>query len=77
MKRHGFSSTHIEHFDDGSSSIHHMHSDPAKDVKHACMDLDDVHDSMQTHLNPEKEQELEEKIHPGIHAEVMKMAEKE
>ena len=50
MKRHGFSSTHIEHFDDGSSSIHHMHSDPAKDVKHACMDLDDVHDSMQIRL---------------------------
>ena len=50
-KHHGFTHTHIEHFKDGSASVHHVHHEgPHKDVKHAAADLDAVHDSMQDHL---------------------------
>ena len=76
MKKHKFSKTSVEFHDDGSALVHHIHeSDPNQDVRHAAGDLDDVHDSLQMHLNPEEEESLEEKIHPGIHDEVMKMAE--
>lgn len=86
MKKHSFSSTEVEHFDDGSGVVHHVHEkDPKRDVKHAFADLDELHDSMQEHLNPdeiEKKVEdagmdpetLEEVIHPGIHAEVASLA---
>jgi hypothetical protein len=77
MKKHGFHSTHIELHKDGSATVHHMHEDPTKDVKHAASDLDEVHDSFQTHLNPQKEQELEEQVHPGIHHEIETLAAKE
>lgn len=74
-KKHKFSHTHVELHEDGSASIHHVHEDGShKDVKHAVGDLDGVHDSFEEHLNPEKEEELEEKVHPGIHDEIMKMA---
>lgn len=76
MKKHKFSHTNIELHDDGSATIHHQHeSDPSLDVKHAAADLDEVHDSLETHLAPEVEQSLEEKIHPGIHQEVTELAE--
>lgn len=84
MKKHKFSHTHIELHDDGSATIHHMHeSDPTKDVKHAVGDMDELHDSLQEHLNPEEEkveamgkdpEVLEEKISPGIHKKVLEMA---
>ena len=72
MKKHKFSSTSIELHHDGSATIHHQHeSDPTKDVHHAVADLDGVHDSMEEHLNPEVEEALEEKIHPGLHQEAL------
>ncbi len=74
-KKHKFSHTEVEYMDDGSGTAHHVHeSDPTKDVKHAFGDLDGLHDSIQEHLNPEMEESLEEKIHPGIHDEVMQLA---
>lgn len=48
---HGFTHSHVEHFKDGSATVHHVHHEgPHKDVKHAAADLDAVHDSMQDHL---------------------------
>lgn len=74
-RKHRFSHTHIELHDDGSATIHHQHeSDSTKDVKHAAGDLDGIHDSLQEHLNPDKEEKLEEQVHPGIHSEIMKLA---
>lgn len=73
--KHGFKETHIELYDDGSASIHHVHHDgPARDKKHAVADLDGVHDSLEDHLRmPEdEEQRLEEQVHPGIHNEIEK-----
>jgi hypothetical protein len=53
MKKHKFTHTNVEHHADRSHTVHHVHADgPHKDVKHAAMDLDGVHDSMQDHLNP-------------------------
>jgi hypothetical protein len=50
-KHHPFSHTHVEHHADSSHTVHHVHKDgPAHDVKHAAMDLDGLHDSMQDHL---------------------------
>jgi hypothetical protein len=50
-KKHKFSHTHIEHFHDGSGTVHHVHEDgPEHDVKHAAGDLDEMHDSMEQHL---------------------------
>jgi hypothetical protein len=50
-KKHKFSHTHVEHHKDGSHTIHHQHEDGAQhDVKHAAMNLDGVHDSLQDHL---------------------------
>jgi len=72
MRKHKFSETHIELHHDGSATVHHVHeSDPSKDVKHAVGDLDGLHDSMEEHLNPEEEESLEEKVHPGIHQEAL------
>lgn len=80
-KKHKFTHTHIDLHDDGSATIHHMHADgPEKDVKYAASDLDGVHDGMEDHLNHEesgKEEALEEKISPGIHAKVASMSGKE
>ena len=86
MKKHKFQSTDIELHDDGSATIHHKHVDgPHKDVKHAAGNLDEVHDCLEDHLNPEEiekkvsdmgqdPEDLEEQIHPGIHQEVMQAA---
>lgn len=72
-KRHKFTHTHIELHDDGSATIHHVHADgPHKDIKYAAGDLDEVHDGIQKNLNPEEEERLEEKIHPGLHQEALK-----
>lgn len=51
-KKHHFSHTHIEHFKDGSASVHHVHEsgDPKMDVKHAVADTDGIHDSIEDHL---------------------------
>lgn len=86
MKKHNFSHTHVELHNDGSASIHHVHeTDPKKDVKHAVADMDGVHDSFQTHLNPEEAEEkvkdagkdpeaLEEQVSPGIHQKIADIA---
>ena len=48
---HGFTHTHIEHHGDGSATVHHVHHEgPQKDVKHAVLNLDHIHDSLQDHL---------------------------
>ena len=45
---HGFTHTHIEHHGDGSATVHHVHHEgPQKDVKHAALNLDHIHDSLQ------------------------------
>lgn len=51
MKKHEFTHSSIEHHGDGSHTIEHHHKDGAhKNVKHAAMNLDHVHDSLQDHL---------------------------
>ena len=73
---HGFHSTHAEIHADGSVTVHHVHQDgPEKDKKYATADLDGVHDGLEDHLRiPEKkEEEIEEKIHPGIHQKALKL----
>lgn len=68
---HGYTETIIDHHDDGSHTIEHRHEDGVSHKKHAKMDLDGLHDSLEEHLrHPKNEEELEEKIHPGIHEEV-------
>ena len=86
MRKHHFKETEIEHFDDGTGTVHHIHEkDPSRDVKHAFGDLDELHDSLQEHLNPEEAEKsveakgldpetLEEVVHPGIHSEVAALA---
>jgi hypothetical protein len=50
-KKHKFSHTNTEHHKDGSHTVHHIHEDgPVHDVKHAAMNLDGVHDSLQDNL---------------------------
>jgi hypothetical protein len=46
-KHHKFTHTHIEHHNDGSHTVHHVHQDgPHKDVKGAAAD----HDGMMDHV---------------------------
>jgi len=48
---HGFTHSHIEHHADGSHTVEHHHNEgPHKNVRHAAMSLDHVHDSLQDHL---------------------------
>lgn len=86
MKRHKFSHTNIELHPDGSATVEHVHeSNPAKNVKHAVVDINGIHDSLQDHLNPEEVEEeaehlgfnpeqLEEKVAPGIHEKILEIA---
>jgi hypothetical protein len=80
LSHHGFSHTDIEHFEDGSAAVHHVHSDgPHKDFHHAVVDLDGIHDSLEEHLRDPHEieeeidergvdhEKLEEVLEPGIH----------
>jgi len=60
MAKHGFKHTKISHHKDGSLTVHHVHKDgPHKDVHHAVMSLDHLHDSMQDHLGTPNEGEME------------------
>ena len=80
---HGFLHTSVEHHNDGSVTVHHVHKYGEKyDVKHAVGNLDELHDSMQEHLDPEKAEErvkklgfdpesLEETVHPHLHEEAL------
>jgi hypothetical protein len=46
-KHHPFTHTHVEHHNDGSHTVHHVHKDgPHKDVKAAAVD----HDGMMDHM---------------------------
>lgn len=47
---HKFLTTEIEHHDDGSATIHHEHEDGKSHVRHAVLDLDQIHDSLEEHL---------------------------
>jgi hypothetical protein len=74
---HGFTHTHIDLHDDGSATVHHVHEDgPEHDKEYAVADLDGVHDGFEKHLGHTQEEALEEKVHPGIHDEIHKIAEK-
>lgn len=49
---HRFSHTNIEHHDDGSHTIHHVHKDgPHKDIKSAVADHDSLMDHMMEHTS--------------------------
>jgi hypothetical protein len=75
---HRFTHTEIELHHDGSATIEHHHEKgPDHNVRYAVSDLDGMHDGLEDNLRlPEKDEEaLEEKIHPGIHEEVEKLAE--
>ena len=67
MKHHEFTHSTIEHHGDGSHTIEHHHKDGAhKNVKHAAMNLDHVHDSLQDHLGApptEGDHELDNGVH--------------
>ncbi len=56
---HKFTDTHIEHHDDGSHTIEHLHEDGKSHKKHAGMHLDHVHDSLEKHLRSEEKNEDE------------------
>lgn len=78
---HGFTHTEVEVHHDGSATIEHHHEKgPDHNVKYAVTDLDGIHDGFEEHLRPseneenEDEEKAEEKIHPGIHEEVEKIA---
>lgn len=78
---HGFTHTEIEIHDDGSATMEHHHEKGAEhNKKYAKPDLDGIHDGLEEHLRvdpdemKEKEDELEEKVHPGIHEEIKKIA---
>jgi len=88
MKKHKFGSTTIEHHADGSATIEHNHEDgEGMGVKHAVMDLDELHDSLEDHLrDPEEIEEalekkgidpekVEEAISPGIHEKMEELLE--
>jgi hypothetical protein len=66
VAHHGFTHTHIEHHPDGSHTVHHVHHEGQhKDVKHAAMNLDHVHDSLQDNLGTPNPGEAE--ANAGIH----------
>lgn len=68
---HGYTETHIRHFDDGSHAIEHRHEDGVSHKEHAKEDLDGLHDSLEEHLrHPKNEDKIEEAIHPGLHDKV-------
>jgi len=77
--KHKFLRTHVNWHPDGSATIHHEHEDGTSHVKHAVLDLDGVHDSLEDHLRDPEEiekeikdrgvdpEKLEEVIEPGLH----------
>jgi hypothetical protein len=86
--KHKFLRTTIEHHADGSATVHHEHQDgEGHHVKHAVLDLDGIHDSLEDHLRDPEEVEaypkehgidpekLEEAIHPGLHEEMEEVVE--
>jgi hypothetical protein len=51
-KHHGFTHTHIEHHDDNSHTVHHVHKDgPHKDHKSAVPSHDHLMDNMMDHTS--------------------------
>lgn len=87
VAKHKYLRTTIEHHYDGSATVHHEHSDGTSHVKHAVLDLDGVHDSLEDYLRDPEEVEadlekhgidtekLEEAIHPGLHKEMEEVIE--
>lgn len=53
MKKHKFSHTHVEHHNDGSHTVHHVHEsgDPKKDIKAGVSDHDGLMDHMMEHTS--------------------------
>jgi hypothetical protein len=68
-KHHPYTHTHIEHHDDGSHTVHHVHKDgPHKDVKGAVADHDGMLDHVMDHtsaMNPGEEADEAGKALPG------------
>jgi hypothetical protein len=62
--KHGFTETVIDHHDDGSHTMHHIHKDGSEhDHKYAVEDIDSMHDGLESHLgepNPGEEAENHE-----------------
>jgi hypothetical protein len=83
---HGYHRTIIEHHGDLSHTVRHEHEDGKSHKSYAVADLDAVHDGLEDHLGEPNagedediegkkyadEEAMEEKLHPGIHAEVAK-----
>ena len=66
VAHHGFTHSTVEHHSDGSHTVeHHHHEGPHKNVRHAAMNLDHVHDSLQDHLGVPNEGEVE--ANAGVH----------
>lgn len=65
-KHHKFTHTHIEHHDDGSHTVHHVHQDgPHKDVKGAVADHDSLMDHMMDHTSAPNPGEAEANAGPS------------
>lgn len=73
-KHHKFTHTHIEHHNDGSHTVHHVHADgPHKDVKGAAADHDAMMDHMMDHTSAPNPGEPEP-VAPGAAAGAPPMA---
>lgn len=65
-KHHKFSSTHIEHHEDGSHTVHHIHKDgSAHDKKYAAADHDSMLDGMMDHTSEPNPGEAEAQPAPA------------
>ena len=60
-KHHKYTHTHVEHHEDGSHTVHHVHSDgPHKDSKYAAAGHDEMIDGIMDHTSaPNPEEEVE------------------
>lgn len=57
-KHHPYTHTHVEHHEDGSHTIHHVHKDgPHKDVKSAAGSHDEMLDHLMDHTSAPNEGE--------------------
>ncbi|VVB52065.1 Uncharacterised protein [uncultured archaeon] len=65
-KKHPYTHTHVEHHEDGSHTVHHVHKDgPHKDVKGAVANHDAMIDHMMEHTSaPNPGEEHDENSEP-------------
>jgi hypothetical protein len=86
---HGYLRTIIDHHGDLSHTVRHEHEDGKSHKSYAVADLDAVHDGLEDHLGEANggededidgkkyanEEATEEKLHPGLHAQIEKVSE--